>query len=268
MVWTREKSPFIFVSMALGLLMVLFLVIPLIGSLGSSLPGLPNVLTDARTLNAIFTSFYCALLTTALVFVLGVPFAYLFSKYDFFGKRFIDSIIDLPILIPHNAAGLALLSVLSPASPIGGFFRLLGIEFIDTAFGIVAAMTFVSAPFLIRSSQEAFDSVGAAMEKTAQSLGASRFQVFRHVSFPLALKGILTGCLLTWARAVSEFGAVVVLAYFPKTAPVYLYDVFEGLGGGGGLKSALPISSLLIILAIAILFGFKLVASKTTKLVR
>jgi molybdate/tungstate transport system permease protein len=260
--WAREKSPFILVSAALGVLLVLFLVVPLIGSVSSSLPGLPEAFTDTRTVNAIFTSFYCAFLATAFVFILGVPFAYMFTKYDFAGKRFLDSIIDLPILIPHNAAGLALLSVLAPTSPIGGTLRLFGVEFVDTVFGIVVAMAFVSAPFLIRSSQEAFGSVSLAMEKTARSLGASSFQIFRHVTFPLAVRGILIGCMLTWARAVSEFGAVVILAYFPKTAPVFLYDVFEGLGG---LKAALPISSLLIVLAIIILFAFKLATSKTIR---
>jgi molybdate/tungstate transport system permease protein len=267
MIWIRNRSPFLLASMVLGLLMVLFLIVPLIGSVGSSLPNLQSAFTDARTLNAIFTSFYCAFLATFLVFVLGVPLAYLISRNDFFGKRFLDSIIDLPILIPHNAAGLALLVVLAPGSPIGGVFRLFGVEFVDTVFGIVVAMSFVSAPFLIRSAQESFGSVDVAMEKAARGLGASSFQVFTHVTFPLALRGILTGCVLTWARAVSEFGAVVVLAYFPKTAPVYLYDVFEGISGGGGLKSALPISTLLIILAVVILFGFKMATSKKTKLV-
>jgi molybdate/tungstate transport system permease protein len=268
MSWIRQKSPFVLASAILGMLMVLFLIIPLLGSVSYSLPGLPAAFTDARTLNAIFTSFYCAFLATIFVFILGVPFAYMLVRTDFYGKRFLDSVIDLPILIPHNAAGLALLSVLAPSSPIGGAFRLFGVEFVDTVFGIVVAMAFVSAPFLIRSAQEAFGSVSFTMEKTARSLGASNFQVFWHVTFPLSSRGILTGCLLTWARAVSEFGAVVILAYLPKTAPVYLSDVFEGFEGGGGLKAALPISTLLIILAIVILFVFKLATSKTMRLAR
>ena len=247
--------------------MVIFLIVPILGSVFNSLPGLPAAFADPRTLSAITVSFYCAFFATAFVFILGVPLAYVFVRYDFHGKRFLDSVIDLPILIPHNAAGLALLSVLAPTTPIGEIFGLFHVEFVDTVFGIVAAMAFVSAPFLIRSSQEAFRSVSLTMEKSARSLGASSFQVFRYVTFPLALKGILTGCLLTWARAVSEFGAVVILAYFPKTAPVYLYDVFEGLGGSGGLKAALPISTLLIISAIIILVGFKLTTSKATRLV-
>jgi molybdate/tungstate transport system permease protein len=202
------------------------------------------------------------------VFILGVPLGYLLARYNFFGKHFLDSLIDLPILIPHNAAGLALLIVLAPTSPIGGAFSLFGVEFRDTVSGIVVAMAFVSAPFLIRSAQESFCSVGAVMEKTARGLGASSFQTFRHITFPLALRGILTGCLLTWARAVSEFGAVVVLAYSPRTAPVYLLDVLWNLSGtGGGLQSALPISSVLIILAIIIFLAFKLTTSRTAKIV-
>jgi len=265
MVWIKEKSPFILISTILGVFMILFIAIPLIGSIGSSLSGLPTAFSDAQTLKAIFTSFYCAFLATVFVFVLGVPFANIFAKYDFSGKRFLDSIIDLPILIPHNAAGLALLLVLAPSSPIGGFFGFFGVTFFDTFVGIVVAMAFVSAPFLIRSAQEAFSSVSIPMEKTARSLGASSFQVFRYVTFPLARRGILVGCLLTWARAMSEFGAVVILAYFPKTAAVLLYDTLEG---PGGLTAALPISSLLIISAIIILFGFKLVTSKTARQVR
>jgi molybdate/tungstate transport system permease protein len=266
LVWIREKSPFVIVSAVLGSLMFLFLIVPLIGSVGTSFPNLPEVLTDTSTLNAIFTSFYCAFLATIFVFVLGVPLAYLFVKHDFYGKRFLDSLIDLPILIPHNAAGLALYLVFV-ASPIADFFKLFGVEFFEKIFGIVIAMAFVSAPFLIRSAQEAFGSVDVAMEKTARSLGASSFQVFRHIAFPLSQRGILTGCLLAWARAVSEFGAVVILAYFPKTVPVILFDAFEGYIPGG-IKSALAISSLLIILAIIILFGFKLTTSKTSRLLR
>jgi molybdate/tungstate transport system permease protein len=241
--------------------MVLFLLVPVIGSITSGASGLPEAMTDTQTLNAIGTSFYCAFLAMLLMFVLGVPFAYLFIRREFPGKKVIDSLIDIPILIPHNTAGIALLTILSPNEPIGSAFSNLGIGFVDTVWGIVAAMAFVSAPFMIRSAQEAFQSVDPAMEKSARGLGATRFKVFRHITLPLASRGILTGCVLTWARAVSEFGAVILIAYFPKTAPVYLYDVFVSQG----LNAALPISALLILLAIVILVIFKFVASKPKK---
>ena len=261
MTWLKEKSPFIIVSFILGILMVLFLVVPVIGSIVSGAPGLPSALTDTRTLSAIWTSFYCAFFAMLFMLVLGVPFAYLFIRREFPGKKVLDSLIDIPILIPHNTAGIALLAILSPNFPIGNAFQSLGIGFIDTVWGIVIAMAFVSAPFMIRSAQEAFQSVDPAMEKSARGLGATRFKTFWHITLPLASRGVLTGCVLTWARAVSEFGSVILIAYYPKTAPVYLYDVFVSQG----LNAALPISALLILLAIVILVVFKFVISKPHK---
>jgi molybdate/tungstate transport system permease protein len=252
------------VSLVLSVIMVLFLLVPIVGSLVSSASGLPTALTDQRTLSAIWTSFYCAFIATALMLTLGVPFAYLFTRAEFPGKKMLDSLIDIPILIPHNTAGIALFTILAPSYPIGAAFAKLGIGFVDTIWGIVVAMAFVSAPFMIRSAQEAFSSVSPSMEKTGRSLGATRFQVFRHVTLQLASGGILTGCLLTWARAVSEFGAVAILAYFPKTAPVYLYDVFVVQG----LNAALPINGLLILLALAILLVFRVTVFKSKKLIQ
>jgi molybdate/tungstate transport system permease protein len=244
--------------------MVLFLLVPIIGSLASSATGIPEALTDQRTLSAIWTSFYCAFIATALMLILGVPFAYLFTRAEFPGKKMLDSLIDIPILIPHNTAGIALFTILAPSYPIGAAFASIGLRFVDTLWGIVVAMAFVSAPFMIRSAQEAFTSISPGMEKTGRSLGASRFAVFRHVVLPLASRGILTGCLLTWARAVSEFGAVAILAYFPKTAPIYLYDIFVIQG----LNAALPVNGLLILLAIAILLVFRVTVFKSKKLVQ
>lgn len=215
-------------------------------------------------MNAILTSFYCALVATVFTLTMGVPFAYLFVRTEFPGKRILDSLIDLPILIPHDAAGIALLIVLAPTFPIGMLFSGIGIKVIDTYWGIVLAMAFVSAPFMVRSAQEAFKSVNPEMEKIGRSLGATRSRVFIHLILPLALRGILTGCVLTWARSVSEFGAVIMIAYFPKTAPVYLYEVFLT----GGLQAALPITGLLILLAIMVLVVFRALFAKPTKLIQ
>jgi molybdate/tungstate transport system permease protein len=262
--WLRQKSPFILVSAVLGVLMVLFLVVPIIASVGSAAPGIIPALTDTQILNAIWLSFYCALLATIFIFILGVPFSYLFVRHEFPGKNVLDSLIDIPILIPHNTAGIALLTVLGPSYPFGAAFAALGINFVDTVWGIVVAMAFVSAPFMVRSAQEAFMSIDPKMENIGRSLGATRFRAFRHITFPLARRGILTGCLLTWARAVSEFGAVILIAYFPKTAPVYLYDIFVSQG----LTAALPINALLIILALVILVVFRITVAKPTKPLR
>ena len=260
MTWLRQKS-FVIIASVLGLVMGLFIIIPIISVLANSAGGLQNALTSSVVTSAILTSFYCAMLATLFLFLFGVPFAYVMSKYEFPGKKAIDSLIDLPILIPHNAAGLALLVVLGRAYPIGSFFNHLGITFEDTVFGIVVAMAFVSCPFMIRSAQEAFSAVNPTMERTARSLGATNFKVFRYITFPLSLRGILTGCLLTWARAISEFGAVVVLAELPLTAPVLL----NNLSSTAGLSVVLAVTGLLIAFAIVILVVFKLVVWKPTR---
>jgi molybdate/tungstate transport system permease protein len=259
--WLKQSSPFILASLILGILMVLFIVVPITGTFANSAPGLLSALTDFRTLNAIWLSFYCAFLATILILVLGVPFAYLFVRNEFPGKNVLDSLIDIPILIPHNAAGIALLTILGPSYPIGAVFASIGIRFVDTVWGIVLAMAYVSAPFLIRSAQEAFMSIDSSMEKSARSLGATRFRAFLHVTLPLSSRGILTGCLLAWARSVGEFGAVMLLAYYPQTAPVYLYNAFVT----GGLNAALPIEGVLILLAVVILVVFKVIIAEPRK---
>lgn len=259
--WLREKSPFIIVSAALGFFMLLFLLLPIFNTVAVSADKLSFAIMSAETRDAIFMSFYAAFLATIFTFIFGVPLAYILARYNFPGKSIVEASIDLPILIPHDAAGIALLLLFGPRTIIGSGFSSIGINFIDTLFGIVLAMAFVSSPFMIRSAEEAFKAVNPEMEKVARSLGASSLKVFLHVTFPLAFRGILTGCLLTWARAISEFGAVIILASTPRTAPVYVYSVFVNQG----LNAALPITALLMIAAVTIFIIIKLIAAKPLK---
>jgi molybdate/tungstate transport system permease protein len=260
--WLRGRSPFIVASTVLGALMVLFLIAPLAASLGGSVEGVWGIIGDRRTIDAFSTSLLAATIATAFTLTLGVPLAYIIAHYDFTGKRLINTLLDVPLILPHNAAGIALLVILNPRAFLGGAAASIGISFIDSMLGVVAAMSFVSAPFLIRSAQEAFLSVSPDMEKVARTLGASRTQVFTSIHLPLASRGILTGCLLSWARALSEFGAVVILAYYPKTVPVYLNEVLVM----DGLPAALPIVALLIILAFAILLTFRTLTDRMSLL--
>ena len=259
--WFREKSPFIIASALFGFLMILFLLLPIINTLALSADKLCSAIMSHETGEAIFMSFYAAFLAVIFTFMFGVPLAYMLARYDFSGKNVIEALIDLPILIPHDAAGISLLLLFGPKTIIGAGFSMIGVSFIDTLFGIVLAMAFVSSPFMIRSAEDAFKAVNPEMEKVARSLGASSFKVFLHVTFPLAFRGILTGCLLTWARAISEFGAVIILASIPRTAPVYLYNVFANQG----LTAALPITGLIIIAAVAVFIIVKLVTAKPLK---
>ena len=241
------------ISMVTGGALFLFLIVPIFTSIIGSSSGIPEAITDERIINSLYTSFYCGTIATLFCLVLGVPLAYLLSKHDFRGRVLVDSLIDLPILIPHNAAVIALLFLFGPRSSFGGFFGLIGLSFLDTYAGIVLAMAFVSAPFMVRSAQDAFIAVSSDFEDAARTLGASPARVFFDISLPLASRGILSGCMLSWARAISEFGAVMVIAYYPKTAPVLLFDVLVG----EGLSKALPITGLLLITGLLVLIGFR-----------
>ena len=247
-------------STLIGAILFLLLVIPIFTSIIGSADGLPEALSDNRVTDSLLLSFYSAALATLFSLLLGVPLAYILYKHDFKGRLIIDSLIDLPILIPHNAAGITLLFLFGPRSNFGGIFNWLGISFVDSVAAIVLAMAFVSAPYMIRSVQDAFSSISGDMEDAALNLGASPMRVFFDISLPLAGRGVLTGCMLTWARAVSEFGAVMVLAYYPKTAPVLLFDVLVG----EGLAKALPITGLLLITGLIILFTFIVFREKFT----
>lgn len=259
--WIKEKSPFMIASTILGFFMLLFIFLPILNTVFISAKKLNEAIVNVETINSIFTSFYAAFIATIITFIFGTPLAYILARKEFKGKTIIDAAIDLPILIPHNAAGISLLTLLGPKALLGIWFSSFGINFVDTLFGVVAAMSFVSAPFMIRSAEDAFKSVDPKLEKIARSLGASSFKAFMHITFPLSLRGILTGCLLSWARGISEFGAVIILAYYPKTAAVYLYEVFETQG----LSMATPITALLIILAVILFIAIKLLSAKPLK---
>ena len=193
----------------------------------------------------------------ALVFSVGaIPFSYLLARKRFPLKGLVTGIIDLPIVIPHSAAGIALLGVLSRNSAMGKAAGRLGFGFVGHPAGIMAAMAFVSLPFLINAAREGFQSVPERLEKAALSLGASPTRVFFTISLPLAWRSILSGFILMWARGMSEFGAVIIMAYHPMTTPVMIYERF----GSFGLKYARPVAVLFLFVCLFFFILFRLLA--------
>lgn len=243
------SRPLKILFIALGSLLVLFITWPILRTVISSPPSiLGRTLADQQVLRAILFTFYSSLIATGVAFVMGIPLAYLLARYSFPGKRLVEGIIDVPIVIPHSAAGIALLLVFSRGSFLGQFFSSIGIQFISSAPGVVAAMLFVSVPFLVDSAREGFEAVDPHLESVARTLGASSWQSFWRVSFPLAWRGILSGLIMMWARGISEFGAVVVLAYHPMIAPVLLYERFVSFG----LDYAIPVATLVILISLVV----------------
>lgn len=250
-----EPMKFVFIGLALVIVLLIF--VPLFKMMVSSSPAdLMETLLQGDVRGAIMLSLYTALLATAIGFLLGIPLAYLLARHEFRGKRIIEGLIDLPIVVPHTAAGIALLFVFGQNFFLGKVFHAIGIDFVGEVAGIVIAMLFVSIPFLVNSAKEGFKKVDVRLERVARSLGASPWQAFTGVTLPLARGSILSGTLMMWGRGISEFGAVLILVYNPMVAPVLVYQRLESFG----LDYALPVAALLILVSLVIFVALRFLA--------
>jgi len=202
------------------------------------LGGFFSTITDSAVLRAVGLSCFAAFLAVLVAFVFGVPLAYLLARKEFRGKGFIEGLVDLPMSIPHVVAGIMLLAVFGRHGLIGGPISQF-LMFEAALPGIVIAMLFVSVPFLINSARDGFQSVDPRLEKIARSLGATEWGAFWKVAFPLALPQILSGAIMSWARAISEFAAVIMFdAFFPMIAPGMIWDKFYSEGLYAGMRVA------------------------------
>ena len=239
-------------SLALWLLaavLVLFVAGPLLRLLLHSSPAsLGAALRDRELGAAIWLTVVTATAATVLSLGLGVPLAYLLARSQFRGRRLIEGIVELPVVVPHPVAGLALLLFLGQQSTLGRALAELGLEVVNRVPGIVAGMLFVSAPIVVSTAREAFRNVDPKLERVARTLGDTGWQAFRRVTLPLAGRGVLAGALLGWARSVSEFGSIVILTYNPKVASILIYDRFTLFG----LPAAVPAAAVLLLLALAV----------------
>jgi molybdate/tungstate transport system permease protein len=246
----RKRFDPLIVAFALaGAVLLLFVALPLLNMLLGTRPWtLWESLADAEVRAALWLTFYAAAWATVLALFTGVPLAYLLARYDFVGKAWVEGLVNLPIVVPHTAAGIALLMVLGRQAPVGRALGSLSVRFVDQVPGIVAAMLFVSLSFLVNAAREAFAGVDPELERMAEVQGASRWQVFVYVTLPLAWRGILAGAVMMWGRGISEFGAVVILAYHPKIVPVLVYERFAGFG----LSAAQPVALLLVLASLLV----------------
>ena len=232
-----------------GACLVLFIIGPLLRLLLlASPPTLGEALGDPELRDSIGLTVLTASVATLIAVLFGVPLAYLLARRSFPGRRVVQGLIDLPVVIPHPVAGIALLLFLGRRSPVGGTLAQLGLEFVSHVPGIVAAMLFVSAPILVSGAREAFRSVDPQLERVARTLGDSGWSAFRRVTLPLAARGILAGSILAWARSVSEFGSIVILTYNPKVASIFIFDRFTAFG----LQAAVPAAVILLLLALTV----------------
>ena len=250
-------QPLNIVFTLLGALVLLFLIAPLTGMILSTSPE--NFFETAKN-EEVIRSIKLTILTsfggTLFFAILTIPLAYLMARKNFPGKRVIAGLIDLPIVIPHSAAGIAVLGFISRDSVLGKAADLVGLNLVGHPIGIALAMAFVSLPFLFNAARDGFMLVPERLEKVALNLKASPARVFFTISLPLASRSILSGFIMMFARGMSEFGAVVIVAYHPMITPVLIYEWFTSFG----LDYARPVAVLFIFICLVFFVLLRLLA--------
>lgn len=241
-----ERAVSVVVAIAASLFL-LFVAAPLVGLVGGGgARGIRQLGGDAELRGALLLTAGTATLATLFGVLGATPVAYALARGRFRGRALLAALIDLPLLIPHPVAGIALLLVLGRTTPLGSALATLGLQITGSVTGIVCAMLFVSAPLYVSAAREAFDRVDPRFEGVARTLGDSRWRAMRRVTLPLAWRGLVAAAIVMWARAVSEFGAIVVLVYHPRVASVLSYERFTSFG----LREALPVAAVLVLLAL------------------
>ena len=242
----------------LGGILVLVVVIPLVRMIVTADPAvLRSAISDAEVIQSILLTLRAALWATLACILFGVPLAYALARWNFPGKTMVQGAIDLPVMIPHTAAGIALLMVYGPEFLLGRAFARLGVSFTGTIAGISLAMAFVSLPFLVNAARDGFLAIDPRLERVARTLGATPWQAFFKVSLALCWRSILSGAIMMWARGIAEFGAVIILTYHPMIAPILIWERFENYG----LKYASPVAVILILLCLVVFSVLRWLAS-------
>jgi molybdate/tungstate transport system permease protein len=232
---------------ALSSVFLLFILAPVIGLVAAGgARGVAGLGGDHELRASLLLTAWTATAATLLGVLGATPIAYLLARREFRGRALLSALMDLPLVIPHPVAGIALLLVLGRASPIGGVLYSAGLRVASSPIGIVCAMLFVSAPLYVSAAREAFARVDARYESVARTLGDDPWRAFRRVTLPLSARGLTAAAVVMWARAVSEFGAIVILTYNPKVASVLSYDRFTSFG----LSEALPVAAVLVLFAL------------------
>ena len=241
----------------LGGLVILPLAAVAIKASGAGVDGIVASVTTPIALAALGLSFGGALVTAVLNTVMGTVVAWVLARYEFFGKSVLNAIVDLPFALPTAVAGITLSELLGPKGWIGSLSPALAVAYQPA--GVLVAMTFVSIPFAIRAVQPVLQELDADVEEAAALLGAKPWQVFWQVVFPAIRPAMLTGLALSFARAVGEFGSVVIISgnipLSTLTGPVLIFQRLEEYNtvGATGIAVVMLIASLITLVAINLL---------------
>ena len=252
----RKRPPYaLFVAAAIG---AAFLLLPLVGLVvRTPWRHLPSLLGQHSVRLALRLSLETATASTVCCVVLGVPLAWLLARMRFRGRGLLRALVILPLVLPPVAGGIALLLAYGRRGVVGSWLlKIFGVSLPFTTQGVIVAETFIAMPFLIVSVEAAMRSLDPRLDHAAASLGASRWFTFRHVTLPMLAPGIAAGAVLSWARALGEFGATITFAgNYPgttQTMPVQIYLELQD-----NPDAAIALSLVLLVVSIAILAGLR-----------
>ena len=241
-----------------ALLFAAFVALPLLALiLRAAMTGnLLQQLAQPIVLSALRLSALTSLASLLIIVLVGTPTAYLLARSTFPGKRLLDVFIDVPLALPPVVVGVALLLVFGRLGVLGRWLQPLGIEIAFTTLAVVLAQVFVAAPFYVRSAKIGFARVDPELEEIAVTLGASTWQTLRYVTVPLAWPALVGGAVLSWARALGEFGATIMFAGNftgrTQTMPLAIMTALES-----DLQTAIVLATLLVIATFVALFLFR-----------
>ncbi|HTP56226.1 MAG TPA: ABC transporter permease [Thermoplasmata archaeon] len=247
-----------------GSLLALF-VLP-IAALFAEAPGRLGVaFRDPTVWASISVTFYASAVCVLVAAALGIPLGYLLARRAFRGRAIVESLVAIPVVVPHLLVGFGLFLLFVPGTPLYRFSTAIGLPVYYSIAGVVLVMVFVSAPYTVLASDLAFRAVDVRTIEAARSLGADAPDAFVTVTLPTALRGIVAGLLLTWARAVSEIGGILILAAWvdpggfyagpvTTTVSVFVYNLFQI----GDLADAAAVSSLFLLIAFALFVAVRL----------
>jgi molybdate/tungstate transport system permease protein len=264
---TRSPAPsfgfdWLTVALVLGGVLVLYYLVPMVSLFLSVPPGaVLSRLDNPVVVSAALTSLKSASISTVIATSFGVPLAYWLARAETRLASAVLGVVVLPLVLPPTVAGIVLLTVFQPSAPLGQLLVAVGLEPTRSLTAIVLAQTFVASPFVVVTSKAAFDGVPRTLEHASRSLGKGRLVTFVRVTLPLAWPGIVAGVTLTFARAMGEFGATTIMAYFPLTMPVQIYRAFTSFG----LERAYPTAILLILIAVLVLVVLNTIARNPWK---
>ncbi len=243
----------------LGAVSLAFLALPVAALLGRAIIGgaLGTAAASRVIVDALLLSLTTTVVSLGLAIAFGLPLAFLLARRRFRGSWLVETLVDLPIVLPPSVAGLALLLAFGRRGLLGGPLDALGFEIPFTTAAVVLAQVFVAAPFFVRAARAGFNGIDTDLEDAARVDGASELLVLRWVTIPLASPALAAGLVMAWARALGEFGATIMFAGNvqgrTQTLPLVVYSEFQG-----ELDASIAAAAILVVAAFGILVAVRL----------